>query len=71
MRRPFLAALLLLGTIGGYAAGIAHWNGNWHNMRDLRERHIADICVEAARRANAAPVGVAPAAPPAATPPAE
>ena len=66
MRRPFLAILLLMGTIGGYASGIAHWNGCWHKMdeiRAMRERHIADVCLDAARRANPPPAAGAVGAP--------
>ena len=53
-RRPFLMALLAVGTIAGYASGFASMH--WHCHGDRRaafEQHVADVCVAAADRAKA------------------
>jgi hypothetical protein len=50
MRRRLLIILLTLGTVGGFAAGF----GGLHR-REAFERHVARICVEAARSAQPAP----------------
>jgi hypothetical protein len=49
MRRPILIALLAFGTIGGYAAGFASLGCHHHERRAAFERHVADVCVEAAQ----------------------
>lgn len=55
MRRKAWIALLLLGTLGGFAAGFAHLRCNAHHgwaRRAQFERHVADLCTEAALRAQ-------------------
>jgi hypothetical protein len=62
MRRKILIAVLALGTIGGFAAGFArlgrcHHDGHgygWHHRQRDFERRVADVCVDAALRAQAA-----------------
>ena len=48
MRRPFLIALLAVGTVGGYASGFA----SLHCARARQsafEHHVAKVCVDAAK----------------------
>lgn len=52
MKRPLLIALLTLGTVGGFAHGFASLRHH-HHRRAQFERHVAQVCVEAARRADA------------------
>jgi len=61
MKRPLLIALLTLGTVGGFAHGFASLRHH-HHRRARFERHVAQVCVEAARRADAADRGQAPPA---------
>lgn len=49
-RRSILIPLLALGTIGGYGAGFASMACHSHDRRAAFERHVAQVCVEAARR---------------------
>ena len=52
MRRPILMVLLALGTLGGYASGFAHVRA-CHRWREAAfERHVADVCVDAAKAAR-------------------
>ena len=44
MRRRLLIALLAFGTVGGFAAGFCGLH-----RREAFERHVARVCVEAAR----------------------
>ena len=44
-----LIALLTLGAIGGYAAGFMSLGCHAHGRRAAYERHVADVCVQAAR----------------------
>jgi hypothetical protein len=53
MKRKILIALLAMGTIGGYASGFASMKGQCHSRHDSFERHVADLCVGAAKRADA------------------
>lgn len=57
MRRKILMVLLALGAIGGFGAGIAGLRCH-RERRAAFERHVAKICVEAAR--TAAPPAPAP-----------
>lgn len=56
MFRPLLIVLLTFTTIAGFASGIRHArHGGWHSPeRDAFERHVAEICTDAALRANVA-----------------
>ena len=48
MRRPILVVLLSIGTLGGFASGLASLH-RMHEGRESWERHVAQICVDAAR----------------------
>lgn len=49
MRRRFLlAALLALGTIGGYAWGFCSMGYHHHQRQQAWEHHVADVCLDAA-----------------------
>ena len=65
MKRRILIVLLTLGTIGGFGSGIASMRCHAHARRAAFERHVAKVCVDAARRAKAAPADSAQDAPPA------
>ena len=60
MRRTILIILLSLGTIGGYAAGVAHLACWRHGGRAAFERHVAQVCVQAARTASESKAPPAP-----------
>ena len=51
MKRKILIVLLALGTVGGYASACHH--ARWHRWQRQQafERHIADVCIDAAHRA--------------------
>jgi hypothetical protein len=51
MRRRILMVLLAFGTIGGYASGFAHMHACQRGREAAFERHVADVCVNAARGA--------------------
>ena len=53
MKRKILIGLLALGTVGGYASGFACARHRAHERHDSFERHVADLCVSAAKRAEA------------------
>jgi hypothetical protein len=55
MRRRILIALLAVGTVAGYGSAFAHLcrAREWH--RAAFERHVADVCLDAARRASDRP----------------
>ena len=55
MKRRLLIVLLTLGTIGGFGSGIASMRCHGNARRAAFERHVANVCVDAARRAKAAP----------------
>lgn len=59
MKRRILIALLALGTIGGYGAGFASMRCRAHARQGAFERHVAKVCVDAARGAKSAPNEVA------------
>lgn len=74
MRRQITLALLALGTVVGYASGFASLRCRAEAHRAAVERHVASLCVNAARDADrpdrAAQRSAAPArpgAPPAGT----
>lgn len=55
IKRRVLVALFSFGTIAGFGSGIAHtihWAHRAHERHAAFERHVADVCVEAAKRAN-------------------
>ncbi|MCC6746012.1 MAG: hypothetical protein IT371_00050 [Deltaproteobacteria bacterium] len=52
MRRGILIALLSLGTVGGFTAGALSFTHCRHHRREAFERHVARVCVEAARNAG-------------------
>lgn len=49
MKRGFLAFLLCLGVIGGLCSGFHSLRHHQHD-REHFERHVADLCVDAAER---------------------
>lgn len=52
MRRPILIALLAFGTIAGYASGFHSLRRCHYQQRESFERHVANVCVDAARHAD-------------------
>jgi hypothetical protein len=55
MQRKALIVLLSLGVLGGFAAGFGHLRCRDHHGWSRRaqfERHVADLCTEAALRAQ-------------------
>ncbi|MEO7112993.1 MAG: hypothetical protein ABI183_21320 [Polyangiaceae bacterium] len=56
MRRPFLMVLLALGTVAGFGSGFASMHGCHRGGGGSRfEQHVADVCYQAAQRANHRP----------------
>ena len=53
MRRGFLIALLSFGTVAGYGSALCHGSCHARSRRAMYEDHIASVCVNAARRAQA------------------
>ena len=52
-RRPsFLIALLAFGTIAGFGSGFFSMGMHAQSRHDAFERHVADVCAEAAVRAR-------------------
>ena len=51
MRRRILMVLLGLGAVGGYASGFAHMHACHRARMAVFERHVADVCVSAAKGA--------------------
>jgi hypothetical protein len=49
MKRRILMVLLALGTVGGYASGFAHVSACHRGREAAFERHVADVCVNAAK----------------------
>jgi hypothetical protein len=47
MRRPILIAVLTLGTVLGYGSGFASIH-RCHLHRNAWERHVAQVCLDAA-----------------------
>ena len=54
MRRKALIVLLALGTVGGYASGFASMKWCHNQRRASFEQHVAQVCVDAARKEDAA-----------------
>lgn len=54
MRRKLLIALLALGTVGGYASGFASLRHCNNARRQAFEQHVAQVCVDAARKDDTA-----------------
>lgn len=54
MRRSVKIVVLGLGVLLGYGSGFAGLCAHRHR-REAFERHVARVCVEAARNPNAAP----------------
>ena len=52
MNRRIVMAVLALGAIGGYAMGFASMHRHHHDRKAAFERHVASVCVDAARRAD-------------------
>ncbi len=48
MRRRMMMALLAIGAVGGYAAGFAHMHACHRAQTSAFERHVAEVCVDAA-----------------------
>lgn len=68
MRRKFLIALLALGTVGGFASGFASLRHCQSQRRDAFEQHVAQVCVDAARKSDVAQARAADARAPQAQP---
>ncbi|AUX41076.1 uncharacterized protein SOCE26_024810 [Sorangium cellulosum] len=52
IRRKTTIALLALGTVLGYASGLASLGCHAEARRQAFERHVASLCVDAARDAD-------------------
>ncbi|WP_394822675.1 hypothetical protein [Pendulispora albinea] len=48
-KQKVLAILLALGAVGGYSLGFMSLHCHGHSRRAAFERHIAQICTDAAR----------------------
>jgi hypothetical protein len=48
-RRRIAIVLLALGTVGGYASGIASLRHCHGDRQAAWERHVAEVCVQAAQ----------------------
>ncbi len=53
MRHRLLIALLAFGTVAGFGSGFFHLGARAAERRASFERHVADVCAEAALRAHA------------------
>ncbi|WP_437319519.1 hypothetical protein [Sorangium sp. So ce385] len=52
MRRQITITLLVLGTVFGYASGFSALRCRAEARRDAFQRHVASLCVDAAREAE-------------------
>jgi hypothetical protein len=52
MKRPIVLALLAVGIVAGYASGLAHLNAYRDARRATFERHVAEVCLNAAKEAH-------------------
>jgi hypothetical protein len=50
IKRKIAIVLLGLGTVAGFAHGFHTMRGRACARRDAFERHVAEVCVDAARR---------------------
>jgi hypothetical protein len=48
--RKLVIGALVLGTIGGFASGFSSMRRHHMSRRAAFERHVAEVCVEAAER---------------------
>lgn len=58
-RRKLLIGLLAFGTVGGFASGFASMGCRAHARRHAFERHVSELCADAALRAKASPPAAA------------
>ncbi|MGK3965303.1 hypothetical protein WMF38_14135 [Sorangium sp. So ce118] len=65
MRRQITIALLAVGTVAGYAHGFSSLRCRAEARRDALHRHVASLCVDAARQAERAERPLLRSAPPA------
>jgi hypothetical protein len=49
MKRRIAMVLLAMGAVGGYASGFAHMHRCGHDRQAAFERHVADVCIGAAK----------------------
>ena len=56
MRRRLAIVLLSIGTLGGFASGFASMRHCHNQRRSSFERHVAQICADAARNPDRAQV---------------
>ncbi len=49
MRQRFLMGLLAFGALGGYLGGFMSLARHSHGRREAYERHMAQVCIDAAR----------------------
>lgn len=54
MRHRFLIALLAFGTVAGFGSGFFRMGMHSAERRAAFERHVADVCAEAAVRTSLA-----------------
>ena len=54
MKRRIVMVLLALGATAGFAAGFVHLGFHIHARHQAMERHLAQVCADAARSAPAA-----------------
>lgn len=52
MKRKVIMGLLALGTVGGFASGFASMRCHARDRHESFERHVADVCVRAARESD-------------------
>jgi hypothetical protein len=52
MKRKILIGVLALGTLAGYGMGFKSMRCRAEHRRDAFERHVASVCVDAARDAD-------------------
>ena len=55
MRRRLLALILGIGAVVGFGSGISELRWRHWARREAFERHIAEICVDAARSGQVPP----------------